>query len=110
MEINPVYINTAVSVVGQAVANCDEDWIEINDGSSTQRYCGLSNIFFGEYYNGDGDNLGPSIPGPFTSTGTIAVRISSNSLSTASGFLGVVCCSAHVTTDLTPSEWFARTV
>ena len=64
------------------------DYVEVSYDSFSQRYCGST------------------IPGPFTSTGTIAVRINSNSRSTASGFLGVVCCSAHVTTDLTPSEWF----
>ena len=75
--------------------------MEINDGSSTQRYCGP---YYGDYYNVAYDNLGSSIPGPFTSTGTIRVTFSSDPLYTKSGFVAVVCCSAQVTTDLTSGK------
>ena len=88
------------------------DWVEINDGSSTKRYCGP---YYGNYYYDNGDDLeslGTSIPGPFTSTTTITVEFRSSDLSfwiydlyTKIGFLAVVCCSAHVTTtDLTSGK------
>ena len=78
------------------------DWVEVNDGSSTLRFCGP---YYGDYYNVAYDNLGSSIPGPFTSTATITVKFSSNSQYTKSGFLAVVCCSPHVTTtDLTSGK------
>ena len=78
------------------------DWVEINDGSSIQRYCGPWED--GNYYNDHGDNLGSSIPGPFTSTATIEVKFRSDYTETRSGFLAVICCSVHVTTDLTSGE------
>ena len=59
------------------------DWVEINDGVSTQRYCGTS------------------IPGPFTSNSTITVKFSSDMGRTGTGFLAVVCCSVNVTSDVT---------
>ena len=54
------------------------DWVDIDDGSSIQRHCGVS------------------IPGPFTSTGTINVTLNTGSLFTASGFLATVCCSVRI--------------
>ena len=59
------------------------DWVEINDGNSSQRYCGTS------------------VPGPFTSTGTnMTVKFHSDMGRTGTGFLAVVCCSVNVTTDV----------
>ena len=59
------------------------DWVEINDGNSSQRYCGTS------------------VPGPFTSTGTnMTVKFHSDVGRTGTGFLAVVCCSVNVTTDV----------
>ena len=75
--------------------------MEINDGTSTQEYWGPSS---GNYYNGDDENLGPSIPGPFTSNATIKVKFSSGVWGSARGFLAVICCSVHVITDLTSGE------
>ena len=109
------------------------DWVEINDGSSTKRYCGpllmpynhpdngdyYSNTGFnnnGAGFNAERTNLGPSIPGPFTSTGTImTVKFFSNNGQVGAGlpgggsglrtgFLAIICCSVHVTTDLTSGE------
>ena len=50
------------------------------------------------------DNLGSTMPGPFTSTGVIRVKFSSDHIATAKGFQAVVCCNAQVTTDLNPGE------
>ena len=59
------------------------DWVEINDGVSTQRYCGTS------------------IPGPFTSNSTITVKFKSDMGRSGTGFLAVVCCSVNVTSNVT---------
>ena len=62
---------------------CD-DFVEVNDGSSTQIFCGFS------------------IPGPFTSNvTTIIVKFHTNDFFTERGFLAVVCCNVYVTTGLT---------
>ena len=59
------------------------DWIEINDGTSTQRYCN-------------------SYSSPGTVTGTnITVKFHSNAVFTANGFFAVVSGNVTVTTDLT---------
>ena len=64
------------------------DWVEIDDGNSTQRYCGTS------------------IPGPFTSTGTnMTVKFRSDEGRTNTGFLAVVCCSVNVTTDVNTGKF-----
>ena len=61
---------------------CD-DWIEINNGTGTQRYCGNSR-------------------GPGTVTGTtITVKLRTNSFVTRKGFFAVVIGDATVTTDKT---------
>ena len=78
------------------------DWVEINDGSTSQRYCGPSS-WDGNYYNGDGDNLGPSFPGHFTKIATnVTIKFHSINLHYGSrgGFLAVVCCSVMITTDV----------
>ena len=59
------------------------DWVEINDGVSTHRYCG------------------DSIPGPFTSNSTITVEFRSDAGRAGTGFLAVVCCSVNVTSNVT---------
>ena len=66
------------------VAGCLDDYLEINDGSSIQRYCGTS------------------IPATVNSTNTnITVKFRSDGNSgTATGFLASVCCSVNITTDV----------
>ena len=60
--------------------------MEVNDGTSTQRYCG-------------------STPGPVTGT-TITVKLHTDEGYTASGFFAVVTGDVTVTTDVTgESEW-----
>ena len=68
---------------------------------------GCTNLPLCHYYNGNGDSLGSSMPGPFTGT-SITVKFSSDQFASDSdgGFVGVVCCSALVTTDLTPGDIF----
>ena len=73
LTFDSFYIFTYDSSDGTCV-----DWVDIDDGSSIQRYCGVS------------------IPGPFTSTGTINVTLNTGSLFTASGFLATVCCSVRI--------------
>ena len=87
---------------------CDCDYVEISDGSSTQRYCGPDGL--GNYFSGNGDNY-TSIPGPFTSTGTITVKFISDELEqdVSTGFLAVVCCSVIVT-DLTTTGRLTNTM
>ena len=60
----------------------DYDTVEVNDGSFTQWFSGTST------------------PGPFTAT-TITVKFSSDGSATRNGFVGTVCCSANITTDVT---------
>ena len=55
--------------------------MEVNDGTSTQRFCG-------------------SIPGPVTGI-TITVKLDTNHIFTASGFFAVVTGDVTVTTDVT---------
>ena len=68
------------------VAGCPGDYLEISDGSSTQRYCGTST------------------PAPLTTTNTITVKfvlywdgVVGNE---GTGFLATVCCSVGVTTQV----------
>ena len=72
------------------------DWVEINDGTSTQRYCGSSRHCSRCDFC---DSCG-STPGPVTGT-TITVKIHTNSAYTASGFFAVVTGDVTVTTDVT---------
>ena len=85
---------------------CDCDYVEISDGSSTQRYCGPDGL--GNYFSGNGDNY-TSIPGPFTISGTITVKFISDEHGSDSdvstGFLAVVCCSVIVTDLTTTGRW-----
>ena len=58
------------------------DYVEISNGSFTERFC-----------------RGP-LPGPITSsTGEMTVKFNSDSYETRTGFFAVVCCSVNVTTD-----------
>ena len=69
------------------VGSCPGDFVEINDGILSQKYCGSS------------------IPEPTTSTGTdIVVKFSSGQGIGSTGFLAMVCCSVQVTTELTSGE------
>ena len=90
--------------------------MEINDGSTVQRFNGPG-FESGDYgystfpfYSDDSGNL-PSIPGPFTST---AITVKFHTITTqdfqtntdekipnGKGFLASICCSAHVTTNVT---------
>ena len=64
---------------------CARDWVEVSYGSYNEKVCGHVNGF--AYYNGSGDYLGSSIPGPFTSTGpTMTVRMHSDDAGTRTGF------------------------
>ena len=62
------------------MASCS-DWVEVNDGTSTQRYCDYT-------------------PGPVTGT-TITVKLHTSPDGTASGFFAVVTGDVTVTTDVT---------
>ena len=67
------------------------DYLEISDGSSTQRYSCTST------------------PAPLTSTNTITVKlhIDYNGVSGGGmGFLATACCSVAVTTDVSTGEWW----
>ena len=78
------------------------DWVEINDGTSTQRYCGPPH----SYCCSSCDYCG-STPGPATGT-TITVKLDTSSSYTASGFFAVVIGDVTVTSDGTGElgvEW-----
>ena len=73
------------------------DWVEVNDGASTQRYCGDEDC--GASRCSSCDYCG-STPGPVTGT-TITVKLYTNGWNTASGFFAVVTGDVTVTTDVT---------
>ena len=73
--------------------NC-RDWVEVHDGTSTQRYCGGSSCSY--WWCADCDYCG-STPGPVTGT-TITVKLHTNWRYTASGFFAVVTGDVTVTT------------
>ena len=69
------------------------DWVEVNDGTSAQRYCGgfsCSGCSSCDYCG--------STPGPVTGT-TITVKLHTNHISIASGFFAAVTGDVTVTTD-----------
>ena len=70
------------------------DWVEINDGTSIQRYCGCSSC--DSYYICSCS----SIPGTVSGT-TITVKLYTNEAHTESGFFAVVTGDVTVTTDVT---------
>ena len=79
------------------------DWVEVNDGTSTQRYCGGSSSYCGSSYFGtscDSCDYCGSTPGPVTGT-TITVKLHTDGSSTASGFFAVVTGDVTVSTDVT---------
>ena len=64
------------------------DYLEISDGSISQRYCGTST------------------PAPLTTTNTITVKLQLVDYDgTGAAFLAIACCSVGVTTDVSTSEW-----
>ena len=80
------------------------DWVEVNDGTSTQRYCGYTTVATPScsYSCSSCDYCG-STPGPVTGT-TITVKLYTSPIYTASGFLATVCCTANITTHVTGGE------
>ena len=65
------------------------DYLEISDGSSSQRYCGTST------------------PAPLTTTNTITVKLHLVDYGDVSdtGFLATACCSVGVSTNVSTGEW-----
>ena len=64
------------------------DYLEISDGSSSQRYCGTST------------------PAPLTTTNTFTVKLHLVDYDVSrTGFLAAACCSVGVTTDVSTGEW-----
>ena len=72
------------------------DWVEVNDGTSTQRYCGSHDC--GYSICDSCDYCGS--PGPVTGT-TITVKLHTDVTVTASGIFAVVTGDVTVTTDVT---------
>ena len=69
------------------LGECPGDYLEISDGSSSQRYCGTST------------------PAPLTTTNTITVKLHLVDFDVSGmGFLATVCCSVDVTTDDSAGE------
>ena len=78
---------------GVGVGRCTGDYLEISDGSSTQRYCGTST------------------PAPLTTTNTITVKLHLVDYDVSgTGFLATACCSVAVTTDVSTGEWRVETI
>ena len=80
---NSTYYNT--SIYTTLTDGClPGDYLEISDGSSSQRYCGTST------------------PAPLTTTNTITVKLHLVDYDVSgTGFLATVCCSINITTDIT---------
>ena len=71
------------------LGGCAGDYLEISDGSSSQRYCGTST------------------PAPLTTTNTITVKLHLVDYDVSgTGFLATACCSVAVTTDVSTGEWW----
>ena len=89
---NSTYYNT--SIYTTLTDGClPGDYLELSDGSSSQRYCGSST------------------PAPLTTTNTITVKlhlVEEDGVSGA-GFLATACCSVNVTTDVSTGEWRLET-
>ena len=82
--------------------NCG-DWVEVNDGTSTQRYCGHAS-----YCCSNCDYCG-STPGPATGT-IITLKLHTNGRVTASGFFALVTGDVTVTTDVTGESGVGKCV
>ena len=66
-------------------SRCVYDYVEVSFGTFKEKYCGPNSSGF--YYNGNGDNIGTSLPGPFISTGkTMKVRFRTDAYVTGTGF------------------------
>ena len=85
---NSTHYNTSIytTLMGGCLPG---DYLEISDGSSSQRYCGTST------------------PAPLTTTNTITVKLHlvDHDDRRGTGFLATVCCSVGVTTDVNTGEW-----
>ena len=74
---------------------CERDWVEVSDGSYSQKICGHINgsvsYYYGFYgWSTWGHHLGSSIPGPFLSSGpTMTVRMHTDNAGTRTGFRAV---------------------
>ena len=79
---NSTHYNTSIyTTLGGCLPG---DYLEISDGSSSQRYCGTST------------------PAPLTTTNTITVKLHLVDYDVSgTGFLATVCCSVNITTDVT---------
>ena len=66
----------------------NSDWVEISNGSTTQRY----------YYSN-------SLPSPVTGNSITVKFISGNYVIGQDGFLAVVCCSVNVTTNVNTGKF-----
>ena len=84
---------------------CD-DWVEVNDGTSTQRYCGPGD-WCDSYCSSFCDYCGS--PGPVTGT-TINVKPRTSGLWTARGFFAVVTGDVTVTTDVTGESGLGKCI
>ena len=74
---NSTHYNTSIYTT---LGGCPGDYLEISDGSSSQRYCGTST------------------PAPLTTTNTITVKLHLvTGDASGVGFLGTACCSVAMT-------------
>ena len=89
MMIVIVPLTCAGAGVGTYTGCLAGDYLEISDGSSSQRYCGTST------------------PVPLTTTNTVTVKLHLVDYDGVSdtGFLATACCSVDVTTDVSTGEW-----
>ena len=86
-----------------------DDWVEVNDGTSTQRYCGFPNPY-DDFCSSSCDYCARGhgyTPSPVTGT-TITVKLQTSDANTASGFFAVVTGDATVTTDVTGESEFGK--
>ena len=65
-------------------SRCNYDYVEVSSGTFKEKYCGPNPNGF--YYNGNGDNIGTSIPSVPSVGKTMKVRFYSNSRWTRTGF------------------------
>ena len=70
---------------------CRRDWVEVSYGTYNQTFCGHMNGSVSYYYNGDGDHLGSSIPGPFLISGpNMTIRMHTDDAGTRTGFVALL--------------------
>ena len=78
----------------EAEYSCAYDWVEVSYGSYSEKFCGPVDWEGADigYYNENGDYLGSTIPGPFTSSATgptMIVRMHTDGDVTRTGFRAV---------------------